>query len=204
MDKATRALVRVSAAIARHDRGGLVGALEDAAVTATARQVEETLLQSHLFVGYPAMMQALALWRDRAGAPDGDHPAEDPAEWERRGEEVCVRVYGGQYRRLRENVARLHPELERWMVVDGYGRVLGRPGLDLATRELCIVGLLCAQDAPRQLYSHLRGALNAGADPATVETAVREATTALPAERVDAAWRTWRSVTGRTTGGNEE
>jgi 4-carboxymuconolactone decarboxylase len=118
--------------------------------------------------------------------------------WERRGEEVCARVYGGQYRRLRENIARLHPDLDRWMVVDGYGRVLGRPGLDLATRELCIVALICAQDAPQQLYSHLRGSLNAGARADEVEVAIRLATVGVEAERVDSAWRTWQAVRGRT------
>ncbi len=51
----------------------------------------------------------------------------------------------------------------------GYGKVLGRPGLDLATRELCIVALLAVLRTPRQLYSHLRGALNAGAPPPEME-----------------------------------
>jgi 4-carboxymuconolactone decarboxylase len=69
------------------------------------------------------------------------------------------------------------------MVEDGYGRVLGRPGLDLAVRELCIVGLLCPQDAPRQLYSHLRGALNTGASVEDVTEAVALAAEGLDRER---------------------
>jgi alkylhydroperoxidase/carboxymuconolactone decarboxylase family protein YurZ len=62
--------------------------------------------------------------------------------------------------------------MERWMIVEGYGKVLSRPGLDLATRELCIVALLAPQDAAPQLYSHLRGALNAGAAESDVDEAV--------------------------------
>jgi hypothetical protein len=50
------------------------------------------------------------------------------------------------------------------MIVEGYGKVLGRPGLDAGdVRELCIVALLAVAGRAAQLYSHLRGALNAGA-----------------------------------------
>jgi 4-carboxymuconolactone decarboxylase len=56
--------------------------------------------------------------------------------------------------------------------VGGYGRVIGRPGLDLATRELCIAALLAVWKSPRQLHSHLRGALNAGAGRDEVTAAV--------------------------------
>ena len=52
-----------------------------------------------------------------------------------RGEEVCRTVYGGQYEGLRRNVRDLHPDMERWMVVEGYGKVLGRPGLDPQRRR---------------------------------------------------------------------
>ena len=49
------------------------------------------------------------------------------------------------------------------MLAEGYGKVLGRPGLALEVRELCIVAILAGQDAAPQLYAHLRGALNVGA-----------------------------------------
>jgi 4-carboxymuconolactone decarboxylase len=53
--------------------------------------------------------------------------------------------------------------------VYGYGKTLSRPGLDLMRRELCSVALIVGQRAPRQLLSHLRGALNAGATPAQLD-----------------------------------
>ncbi len=79
-------------------------------------------------------------------------------EWWRRGSELCRAVYGGQYGRLRENLARIHPELSDWMVFEGYGKVLSRPVITPRERELWIIPLLMAQDVPEQLYSHLRGA----------------------------------------------
>ena len=61
------------------------------------------------------------------------------------------------------------------MVVEGYGKVLGRPGLTLLTRELCIVASLAVLGASKQLYSHMRGALNVGARCSDVDVALTEA-----------------------------
>ena len=85
---------------------------------------------------------------------------------------MCAAVYGANYAKLRENVRGLHPDVDGWMVTGGYGRVIGRPGLDLKTRELCIAALLAVWKVPRQLHSHLRGALNAGALVEEVDAAV--------------------------------
>lgn len=193
-------LVRASAAIGAGDAEALAGALRDALAMPRAR-VEEALLQSHLFVGYPAAMRAFAAWRRVAGPAGADARPESAVDWERRGEAVCERVYGGQYGRVRANIAALHPELERWMVRDGYGRVLGRQALPLAVRELCVVAILCGQDAEPQLYSHMRGALQTGATEAEVEATIRLAEDLLPAERREAAWRVWTGLRGRRAGG---
>jgi protein required for attachment to host cells len=49
------------------------------------------------------------------------------------------------------------------VVVEGYGKTLSREGLNLQHRELLIVAALAALGWTRQLYSHLRGAMNVGA-----------------------------------------
>jgi 4-carboxymuconolactone decarboxylase len=85
------------------------------------------------------------------------------------------------------------------MVVEGYGKVLGRPGLDLATRELCIIALLVVLNAPRQLYSHLRGALNAGAHPSEVEAALDLACASADEESAGQARGVWERVKGRVS-----
>ncbi|MBX6365458.1 MAG: carboxymuconolactone decarboxylase family protein [Gemmatimonadetes bacterium] len=197
MDEATRALVTLSAALAAGDPAALGAAMDAAAQAAPAEAVEEALLQSHLFIGYPATLRALGLWRERSGRPAPARSSDGPAEWRTRGEAVCAQVYGGAYERLRENVARLHPDLERWMLEDGYGRVLGRPGLDLRRRELCIVALLAGMTAPQQLHSHLRGALNVGASVEEVAETLELAGAAAPPARRAQAWRVWESVRER-------
>jgi 4-carboxymuconolactone decarboxylase len=189
----TRALVRVSAALAARADAQLEARLLDLAGGDEADRlaVEETLVQSYLFLGYPAALNALALWRRVSGHAAGGAGADDWAGWERRGAEVCRTVYGSAYEELRANVRALHPDMERWMIVEGYGKVLGRPGLALVERELCIVALLAVLDVPRQLYSHLRGALHAGGTEQQVEAALADAAELSgPAARASArgAW----------------
>jgi alkylhydroperoxidase/carboxymuconolactone decarboxylase family protein YurZ len=57
----------------------------------------------------------------------------------------------------------MSPEVFFWMELEGYGKVLSRPGLDLVDREIAIVACLMIEHRPAQLHSHLRGALNVGA-----------------------------------------
>lgn len=186
-----RLLVRLSAALAaRPRREAAFESALDAAARAVdadelaARAVEEALLQSYLFLGYPAALTALDRWRARGPEPpDEEDPLAEPGRvdaWTGRGEELCSRVYGGAYGKLREAVRRLHPAMDRWMIAEGYGKVLARPGLDLATRELCVVALLAAEGWREQLHSHLRGALRAGAGPEEVGAALEAGLEAAP------------------------
>jgi 4-carboxymuconolactone decarboxylase len=190
-----RVLVRLSAAL-RSGGEPLRQAMVDAR-SLPAGYVEEAILQSYLFLGYPAALNGFGLWREVSGREAQPPVHQDPASWRERGEEVCRAVYGGSYPSLRENIRLLHPDMERWMVEEGYGKVLGRPGLPLPVRELCIVGLLAVQPAPRQLHSHLRGALNAGADVAAVEAALQSAARHQTAEMQAEGLDVWARVRAR-------
>ncbi len=197
LDKRRETLVRISAALASRDPDGLEGALREGAETGIAGEVEEVILQAYLFLGYPAALDAFGRWREISGQEAGEGVQDDWAAWSDRGKEVCRAVYAGQYAGLRRNVRELHPDMERWMVVEGYGKVLGRPGLDLPTRELCIAALLAVLQAPRQLYSHLRGALNAGASPEDVEAALVVASSLMDSGGAEAAQMVWERVQSR-------
>ncbi len=187
LDAERESLVRVAASIGTRERERIRQALEDAAGMADAGAVEEVLLQSHLFVGFPDALEAMVLWRASSDSPVAAPSPEEPEHWAVRGPAVCERVYGQNYRKLRRNVTALHPDLDRWMVEGGYGRVIGRSGLDLATRELCIAALLVVWRAPRQLHSHLRGAINAGASEAELRQAVHIACAFATAEAAEEA-----------------
>lgn len=199
LDARREALVRVAAAVATRERSALEEALRRAEGVAAIEEVDEVLLQSHLFVGFPDALEAMVLWRGMVASPAPAPSPEEPMLWRSRGEAVCERVYGANYAKLRRNVASLHPDLDRWMVEGGYGRVIGRPGLDLATRELCIAALLAVWRAPRQLHSHLRGALNAGAGAAEVAHAINIATGYLAEGAAAAVLTLWADVSAART-----
>jgi 4-carboxymuconolactone decarboxylase len=132
-----------------------------------ANAVDEIILQSYLFAGFPRALNAARTWRSVSdtAAPKNDPESEtaDLETWRDRGLATCEIVYGESYERLRRNIRGLHPALDEWMIVDGYGKVLSRPGVDLRTRELCVVAACAVAGQQRQLHSHLGGAMNAGA-----------------------------------------
>ncbi|HEV7594323.1 MAG TPA: carboxymuconolactone decarboxylase family protein, partial [Gemmatimonadaceae bacterium] len=161
-----RHLVRIAGAIAGSPEGQVRSLMSEALDEVDPVQVEEIILQSYLFAGFPRTLNAMRTWRvvSERPAPDTDPEAaaEDFDLWRTRGAETCAIVYGESYQKLRHNVCELHPALDEWMIVDGYGKVLSRPGVDLRTRELCVVAACAVSGQQRQLHSHLHGALNSG------------------------------------------
>jgi 4-carboxymuconolactone decarboxylase len=199
LDTQTRDLVRFAAAIAQGYEPELrerVGKLRSSQVP--SEWVEELLLQSVLMAGYPRALIAFGVWRKFSGVPaphaDPDQDYARAGEWTRRGEELCEVVYGENYRKLRDSVRAMHPAIDSWMITEGYGRTLARPGLDLRRRELCTVAQTAVLEAPRQLHSHLRGALNAGASFGQVEGTLSIVNPLLSFDRWKKVKELWRTV----------
>lgn len=167
LDAAHVAMVRLAAAIAGAGEPAVREALAEALGAVPHEWVEEVILQSYLFAGFPRALNAAREWRRLSGraAPvtDEGERFDQAAQWSAAGEETCRVVYGATYERLRHNIRALHPALDAWMIVEGYGKVLSRPQLDLRRRELCIVAACAAAGQDRQLHAHLHGALHAGA-----------------------------------------
>jgi 4-carboxymuconolactone decarboxylase len=199
LDAQSRDLVRFAAAIAQGYEPELrerVGPLRSSQVPPA--WVEELILQSVLMGGYPRARIAFGVWRKFSGvqAADTDEGQDygQVPEWTRRGEEVCSVIYGENYRKLRESVRILHPAIDSWMITEGYGRTLGRPGLDLMRRELCTVAQTAVLEAPKQLHSHLRGALNAGASFGQIEGVLSIVNPLLSFDQWKKVKELWRSV----------
>jgi 4-carboxymuconolactone decarboxylase len=204
LDAQTAALVRVAAAVAR----GKVPELK--ARFAAAREarvpglwIEELLLQSMLVVGYPLALVAFGAWRGVGGpAPVEGDGAEDLAHadwqsWAARGAAVCREVYGRAYHKLLVNLRALHPALEDLVLVDAYGKVIARPGLDLKRRELCTVAATALLGTADQLHSHLRGALNTGASGEEIEAMLALLEPDLDAEHRQLVLEQWTDVKSR-------
>lgn len=162
------ALVRLSARIAIGSEAEVrSGCAEVLSADTPLPWVEECILQSYLMAGFPRALNAMREWRKVSARP-APAPEEIPEpnlyRWRVQGEQTCEVVYGKFYAKLRENIVQLHPALDEWMIVEGYGKILSRQGLDLRLRELCIVAACAAMGQDRQLHSHFHGALNAGAE----------------------------------------
>lgn len=196
---ATLDLLAIAAAIAAGDEAAVsAGMARASSGSLPPVWVDELLLQSVLMVGWPRALTAAATWREVAGLPapetDPDEDYTRAAEWRRRGEETCRLVYGTRYDRLRANVRRLHPALDAWMLMEGYGRTLGRPGLDPRLRELCTVTQCAVLRVPRQLHSHIRGARHAGATADDIESALSAARPYLTPDAAATAHAIWEAL----------
>jgi 4-carboxymuconolactone decarboxylase len=188
-------LVDLTAAQAAGDTAGMDKAFERLRAAGRESEVEEALLQSYLFLGFPSAIEALRRWRTN-GTATPEAADENWEEWLERGQRTCAIVYGDHYEQLRKNIARFHPDLDLWMVAEGYGKILSRPALSLDIREMLIVTMLVVQvnGGRRQLRSHLKGALNAGVTPEdVVRTIERAAKFASPA-KLDLARKLWTVV----------
>ena len=203
VDPDTRLLVRLSAIITGGSEGALRPVLLAASQGVPRVWVEELILQSYLFAGFPRALNAAREWRRVSGDPApsaGDDPGTDYTlvdRWREEGEETCAAVYGDRYEQLRENIRALHPALDAWMVVEGYGKVLTRPGLDLIRRELCIVSACAIAGQDRQLLSHLHGALNVGATRADVDATLDAIADLMPHDEARRVRMLWARVDGK-------
>ena len=80
-----------------------------------------------------------------------------------------------------ENLSQRSPDLAGWVIEEGYGKVLSRPGVSLRLRELFTAALLSATGFPKQLFAHLRALVGLGEKPEDLEVLVGEASRTLPA-----------------------
>ncbi len=192
---AVRALCRYAAAMTRRDFAAARTALA-AARRARARRAaaEEAALMLMLYAGYPAALEGLRVLNEAWPGRPRPRREGSRADWLRRGEALCRRVYGPAYARLLPAVRALHPDLATWMVEHGYGRVLARPGLPAKERELVTVAALAALGWERQLVSHLLGALRTGAREREVEAALLAGLAGSGAAALAAGEAAWRRV----------
>jgi alkylhydroperoxidase/carboxymuconolactone decarboxylase family protein YurZ len=149
----------------------------------------EVLLQSHLFFGFAQAIEAAKVFAEvipREGVDSGHMSAnkENGEEIRRRGRALCEQIYYPNFERLLSNLGKASPELAEWMVEDGYGKVLSRPGPTALEREIASIVFLAISGHQVQLHSHVRGARNLGATPGIIRSALE--TGVLSREQMEA------------------
>lgn len=203
LDQQTLALVRIAVATATGDESKMRDRMVAArALHVPPQWVDELLLQSFLNVGYPLALVAFGVWRTVAGpvleSEKGEAIAHPNWEmWTKRGVAACGEVYGRTYHKLMLNLRALHPAIEPLVVVDAYGKILGRAGLDSKRRELCTLAAIAMQNTPRQLHAHLRGALNTGSTRDDVDEVIAIVEADLSKDRALKLWEMWADVRSR-------
>jgi len=144
-------------------------------------EIYEVLLQGYLFCGYPTAIESFFVFNEVIENKFNNHfklPKKnviwDYDRFKKRGLKTAKKIYGSNLDLVLGNIQKLSADLASSMVVEGYGRVISRKGLDILTRELAIVASLTVTGMSRQLYSHIRGAVNVGASPAQIKAAINQ------------------------------
>ena len=131
----------------------------------------EILIHLSLTVGFPAMLEGLG--RLEKVAPPA-RALKEKSGSAHNGRKIFQRIYGAQSSKLLANLAKLRPELPRWILNDTYGKVFARRGLTLQEREILNIAALSLQGLEKQLYSHLRGALRVGLSKRQIQLVLKE------------------------------
>src|SRR3954469_12324632 len=104
LDEPTRRLVRIAAIVAAGDETEVRDALSGAETSVPVIWIEELLLQTYLFAGFPRALNAFREWGRRVPVPpESASPDLDVASWQEKGREACQAVYGRMYDKLRQN-----------------------------------------------------------------------------------------------------
>lgn len=165
---AIRLLAIYSAAIVLDDEALLQMVVNDAQRLGVERSdLYEVVLQSYLFLGFPRMLNAANILNQQLPAEQsqtnlGPISNNESKDWWEKGTVLCRQIYGDKYEPLKQKVAAMAPEIFRWMLIEGYGKVLSRPGLSIQKRELSIIAFLIVDNRPMQLKYHILGAMNVG------------------------------------------
>ena len=128
------------------------------------RAWREAVLQTHLFCGFPRLVQAYGILDAEGGLGEPEPGEYDLGEdTEARGAALFDTIYANAADKMRERLASFRPDFATWLLDHAYGHVLSRPGLDPASRELLSICVLAALGQPSQFERHARGALRLGA-----------------------------------------
>ncbi len=125
-------------------------------------KIYETILQAYLFCGFPVTIESLKIFNKiytNFKKPNYDF---DLIKYRKSGVRNCKKIYKSNFSKLMDNFAGLSNELKEWMIIEGYGKVMGRKGLSLKTRELINTAILTTKYFEHQLFSHIKGSLNTG------------------------------------------
>jgi len=114
---------------------------------------------------------------------------------------VREKIWGEKAAAIEETLAAADADLYRYVRDFAYEEVMARPGLELKTRELCAITALVALGAPKELATHLEGALRVGASETEVREAILQSALFVGFPRAIAAMKALAAVLRARTAG---
>jgi 4-carboxymuconolactone decarboxylase len=167
-------------------------------------EIYEVLLQGYLFLGYPVAIESFFILDEVLGSKSAavssqfdKAPAWDYNDFKSKGKKTAEKIYADMFDPVFNNIWRLSPDLASGMVIEGYGRIISRPGLDIIERELAVVSALTVTDMPRQLHSHIKGSINAGAGGVQIQAAIRQCRYFAESPVIDKALTIFEKLLGK-------
>jgi alkylhydroperoxidase/carboxymuconolactone decarboxylase family protein YurZ len=140
----------------------------------STKKIYETIIQIYLFCGFPATIESLKHFNIVFPEFKKKHKEFDLNQSINIGQKNCREIYRSNYDKLLDNFYSLSPDLKDWMIIEGYGKVMGRTGLSLKERELINVTVLSTNYYEHQLYSHIKGAINTGSEICIIESIIKQ------------------------------
>ena len=132
-------LVELVSATTRGDWASLQALRQAAPEGEPDLEWREALVQSHLFLGFPRVVEAFEQLALVGGlGAHGSDPRELPptTPWIEHGTPLFEAIYADLAQPVRRRLHQHHPDFADWIAGHAYGRVLSRPGLEPHRREL--------------------------------------------------------------------
>ncbi|MDF1837983.1 MAG: carboxymuconolactone decarboxylase family protein [Planctomycetota bacterium] len=163
-------LVQLVSSVARGDWVELARIRREAPAGEPDGRWREALIQSHLFLGFPRVVEAFEVLSREGGLHAPTEPEHEVAgaDHAAQGAPIFDAIYQDLAPVVRRRLAQHHTDFAHWIAEHAYGRVLARPGLQASVRELLAVVCLLHSGLDRQLASHTRGAVRLGASHESV------------------------------------
>ncbi|RDI95561.1 carboxymuconolactone decarboxylase family protein [Meiothermus sp. QL-1] len=103
-------------------------------------------------------------------------------------------IWGENFEAIEAALSEADPDLYGYIRDFVYEEVLARPGLDLKTRELLAITSLIALGAPKEIATHLEGALRNGASEQEVRETIIQSAIFVGFPRALAAMKTFQAL----------
>ncbi|WP_027882032.1 carboxymuconolactone decarboxylase family protein [Meiothermus rufus] len=103
-------------------------------------------------------------------------------------------IWGDKFAAIEQSLLEVDPDLYAYIRDFAYEEVLARPGLDLKTRELLAITSLIALGAPKEIATHLEGALRNGATEQEIRETILQSALFVGFPRALGAMKTFHSL----------